>query len=267
MSAAGTSPTTIGIVHPGEMGAAVGASLVRAGRRVLWASEGRSAETAARAARAGLVDLATVGALAAQADLVLSVCPPHAALAVAETISAGAGSRAGWSYLDANAVAPATAQTVGGIVEGHGGVYTDGGIIGPPPTQPGTTRLYLSGPHAIEASVLLATPELEIHVVDTSPFAASALKLSYAAWTKGSAGLLLTAWEAAVRSGVDAALGEEWRTSLPDLPERLDRARKSASSKGWRWVGEMEEIALMLESLGLPPGFHHAAAEVFRDPS
>jgi len=59
-------------------------------------------------------------------------------------------------------------------------------------------------------------------------------------------------------------LHEEWRISLPDLPERSQRAARSAQAKGWRWVGEMEEIASTFAAAGLPDGFHRAAAEVFR---
>lgn len=256
---------TIGILHPGEMGAAVAAALVRAGQTVVWASEGRSAATAERAARSGLTEVPDITQMVDEASTILSICPPHAAVDTAVLVSRAAGDRTGWAYIDANAIAPATAAAVASIVGGAGAEYIDGGIVGPPPHQPGTTRLYLSGAHAIEVTGTLATPELEIHVVYGSPFAASALKLAYAAWTKGSAALLLAAWEAAVRSEVDQALLEEWRASQPDLSDRLERARKSAASKGWRWVGEMEEIASMLESLSLPDGFHRAAASMFRD--
>jgi hypothetical protein len=96
---------------------------------------------------------------------------------------------------------------------------------------------------------------------------ASALKLAYAGWTKGSAALLLAARAAAARAGVETALLEEWRTSQPTLLDRWESARSSARDKGWRWVGEMDEIASMFESCGLPSGFHTAAARVFEDPT
>jgi 3-hydroxyisobutyrate dehydrogenase-like beta-hydroxyacid dehydrogenase len=41
--------TTIGLLHPGEMGAAVGRCLAGAGHRVLWVPEGRGPASAARA--------------------------------------------------------------------------------------------------------------------------------------------------------------------------------------------------------------------------
>ncbi len=46
----------IGLLHPGEMGAAVGGCLAGLGHTVRWASAGRGAATAARARHAGLAD-------------------------------------------------------------------------------------------------------------------------------------------------------------------------------------------------------------------
>lgn len=255
----------VGLLHPGEMGAAMGALLVGAGHEVVWASRGRSPETRARAEAAGFSDLGSVEAVAAHAELLVSVCPPAAAVDVAREVAGFAG-----LYLDANAVAPATARAVGRLVVDGGGRFVDGGIVGPPPLQPGTTRLYLSGPDAIEASEVWSSPLLETQVVSEWPGAASALKLAYAAWTKGTAALLLAIRAAAGAEGIEEWLLDEWRTSQPDLAARSAGAARSALTKGWRWSGEMEEIAAMFESDGLPGGFHRAAAEIFarspRDP-
>ncbi|TML33755.1 MAG: NAD(P)-dependent oxidoreductase, partial [Actinobacteria bacterium] len=62
----------IGLLHPGEMGSAVGEDLLAAGRHVLWVSTGRSAETAARAEQAGLEDAGTMEELARRSELILS---------------------------------------------------------------------------------------------------------------------------------------------------------------------------------------------------
>jgi 3-hydroxyisobutyrate dehydrogenase-like beta-hydroxyacid dehydrogenase len=256
----------IGLVHPGEMGAAIGAALVLAGQQVSWASEGRSPATAARASAAGLDDTGSLSDLVAHSEMILSVCPPHAAVEVATKVVAAADHPDGWWYVDANAVAPTTARAVADVVAQAGARYVDGGIIGPPPVRPGRTRLYLSGADAVEASQTLASPLIEIHILSDNPTAASALKLAYASWSKGSSALLLVARAAAERSGVEAALVEEWRTSQPELIARWEGAVRSAADKGWRWSGEMDEIATMLESVGLPPGFHRAAAQVFDDP-
>jgi 3-hydroxyisobutyrate dehydrogenase-like beta-hydroxyacid dehydrogenase len=253
---------TIGLLHPGEMGAAVGRCLAGAGHRVLWVPEGRSAASAARARSAGLT--AADGGLAEVArrcDAVVSVCPPHAAVGVAGEV---AGFGFGGVYVDANAISPATAREVARVVEGGGASYVDGGIIGTPPVAPGITRLYLSGARAGEVQRLFAGTDVDARVIEGEPFAASAVKMAYASWTKGSGALLLAARALARAQGVEKVLLAEWALSQPGLAERSDRAAASAAAKGWRWVAEMEEIAAAMGAAGEPEGFHLAAAEVYR---
>ena len=252
---------TVGLLHPGEMGAAVGRCLAAAGHRVLWVPDGRSPASAARAAAAGLT--AASGGLAGlvrEADVIVSVCPPHAALEVARQVAGFGG-----VYTDANAVSPATAREIARIVEAGGAGYVDGGIIGTPPAAPGFIRLYLSGARAGQVQRLFAGGEVDVRVIggDDST-AASAVKMAYASWTKGSAALLLTARALARAEGVEEALLAEWGISQPGLAERSAGAAGSAAAKGWRWVAEMEEIAAALAAAGLPDGFHQAAAEVYR---
>ena len=248
----------IGVLHPGEMGAAVGACLSQRGLTVLWASAGRSPATAARAAAAGLRDVGSAGQMAEQADVILSVCPPHAALEVAGSVAGFRG-----IYVDANAVSPATAREVGEIVTAGGASYVDGGIIGAPPRSPGDSRLYLSGLWAEEISHLFAGTALDAQVIGDDIGQASAVKMAYAAWTKGTAALILAIRALAHAEGVEQTLITEWQRSQPALTSRPHAAARSAMEKGWRWVAEMEEIAATMAAAGLPPGFHQAAAAIY----
>jgi 3-hydroxyisobutyrate dehydrogenase-like beta-hydroxyacid dehydrogenase len=259
---------TIGLLHPGEMGAAVGQCLVAAGHRVLWAPEGRSPASAARAAAAGLSPASGgLAGLVQEAGVIVSVVPPHAALDLARQVAAlgvaGSGSLgSGGVYVDANAVAPAKALEIARIV---GASYVDGGIIGTPPVAPGFIRLYLSGPRAGEVQRLFAGSPVDARVIGGDGlFAASGVKMAYASWTKGSAALLLVARALARAEGVEDTLLAEWGISQPGLAGRSERAAGSAGAKGWRWVAEMEEIAAAMAAAGLPDGFHLAAAEVYR---
>jgi 3-hydroxyisobutyrate dehydrogenase-like beta-hydroxyacid dehydrogenase len=249
----------IGLLHPGQMGAAVGRCLADSGHTVLWASDSRGPDTAARARAAGLEDAGTAAEIADQAEIIVSVCPPHAALDVAWAVQGFSG-----IFVDANAIAPATAREVARMIEDGGGSYVDGGIIGPPPVAAGHTRLYLSGPRADEVRDLFAGTLLDARVTGGGLTAASAVKMAYAAWTKGSGALLLTARALAQAEGVEDTLLAEWEMSQPDLADWSSGAAGSASIKGWRWVAEMEEIAASMAAAGLPDGFHQAAAEVFR---
>jgi 3-hydroxyisobutyrate dehydrogenase-like beta-hydroxyacid dehydrogenase len=277
------SETLIGLLHPGEMGAAVAACLTGRGYQVLWVPAGRSPATRDRAAAAGLTAAAgpdaagQVADLSRRADVILSVCPPHAALGVARAVAA-----AGFTgtYADANAISPGTAHQVRAITGAAGARYVDGGIIGLPPSpgpgeeaSPGGTRLYLAagpeggdeqGPAAQVATLFEGTALTPVILRNDNPAAASALKMAYASWTKGSAALLLAARALARAEGVQDSLLAEWSLSQPGLGGRSLGAARSAAAKGWRWVGEMEEIAASMTSDGLPGGFHQAAAEVFR---
>ena len=251
--------TTIGVLHPGEMGSAVAATLVECGHEVLWLPSGRSAASRRRAENAGLTAATGLPELMARCEIVLSICPPAAALEVGRSLRGFDG-----LFVDANAVAPATSRE---IAAAAGGRHVDASIIGPPPTTAGTTRLYLCGPSAPEVANVFSGTRIEARVLDgPDPAAASAIKMVYAAWTKGSAAMMIAIAEAAEALHVGEALAAEWALSGPELPRRLESARASASAKGWRWEAEMREIALTFAGAGQPPGFHEAAAEIFARP-
>lgn len=257
----GDHTATIGVMHPGSMGSAVGAAARVAGARVIWCSDERSPATVARAEADGLEDVHWLNGLINQAEMLFSICPPSAAEEVASEV-AMLGFRG--IYIDANAIAPETARRVAATVERVGATFVDGGIIGGPPREAGGTRLYLSGEKAEKVSHFFVNGPLEVIAIDGEPGAASALKMAYAAWTKGTTALLSAVHALALREGVHEALMAEWSRSQPELLARSDRGMSSAAAKAWRWVGEMEEIAATFEADDLPGGFHHAAAEIYR---
>ena len=244
-----------GILHPGAMGATVAAACSGV---VLWAREGRSAVTCERASEAGLTDVGDIASMVAAADIVISVCPPHGALSLADAV-AGAGFEG--CYVDANAVSPATARRIASRFEN----FVDGGLIGPPAVRPGTTRLYLSGPDAGRVAARFEGSALEPRVLEGGgPGTASALKMAYAAWTKGTSALLVAVAALAAAEGVADDLRAEWDMSRPGVSERLAGTAAEVAPKAWRWTGEMDEIAATFEAAGLPDGFHRAAGEVYR---
>ncbi len=250
---------TVTLLHPGNMGVTIGAAAATSGAGVLWVSEQRGDATRKRAGKAGLTEVGRLDEALRKSDLVLSVCPPHAAVDVAQEV---AKRKFNGIYVDANAVSRDTAEQIGDIVTRAGAEFVDGGIIGSPVKQAGTTRLYLSGQRAAEVARLFSKSMLDARAIGDAPGAASALKVAYAAWTKCSDALLLGIRAYADHEGVDGALLEEWRISQPLLEKRCDRAAAVATPKAWRYVGEMEEIAGAFEKAGLPGGFHKAAAEL-----
>lgn len=254
------SNRTIALLYPGEMGAAVGACLAGRGHRVVSACADRSAATRLRMTAAGIEDLGSLDRALDACEIVLSVCPPHSAMDLAREVAAH---KFCGIYVDANAVSPETARAVGKVVEAGGASYVDGGIVGPPPGKGIRVWLYLCGGKAAEIAAMCSDTDIVAVALDRPLGAASALKMCFAAWSKGSTALLAAIRTLAQREGVDAALLEEWAHSAPDLPKRSENVTANAR-KAWRYVGEMEQIAASFAAAGLPQGFHLAAADIFR---
>jgi 3-hydroxyisobutyrate dehydrogenase-like beta-hydroxyacid dehydrogenase len=251
---------SIALLHPGNMGVSIGSCAMRAGHQVGWVAAGRSAETTARANAAEFRGYTTLKELLLASEIVLSVCPPAAALDTATEVAA-----LGYSgiYLDANAISPQSAVHVAETVQASGATYIDGGIIGPPAMKPNTTRLYLSGLQCNEIKACFTDTNVEAITIGRSLSAASALKMCYAGWTKGSAALLLSIAALAEAENVGPVLREEWRRSIPALSDRLESNANANAEKAWRFVGEMNEIADTFEANQLPGEFHRGAAAIY----
>jgi len=250
----------IAMLHPGEMGAVVGSCLTDAGHDVLWVSSGRSEASARRAASAGLAGVADLGAALQRVEVVLSVVPPGSAVEVAgEVVEHGFTGL----FVDCNAIAPSTARSIERVVSSRGAAMVDGGIVGPPPTRGGITRLALSGSRAAEVAELFAGTALEPVVVGADVGTASAFKLAFAAWTKGTSALVLALDAFLDHHGLTEALHAEWDRRGMDVAARLEAAAGGSVPKAWRFEAEMREIETALDETGLPAGWFDAAAEVY----
>ncbi len=247
----------IALLHPGAMGSSIAAALKSNNHQVYWITTGRSPATRERAKKLALNPIEGFKDLR-EMDAVVSICPPGAAESVANEVLA---SKFDGIYLDANAIAPSTATRLSTRV---GSGFVDGGIIGPPAIQAGSTRLYLSGAEAEHVQDWFEGSALESIVVSSEPGAASALKMCYAAYTKGSAALILAVRALAEVSGVTDALTAEWSISQPGLEQRSERIAQGTGPKAWRFTAEMEEIAETFSSAQLPGEFHQAAAKIYR---
>lgn len=255
------APQQIGILHPGDMGISIAASAQNSGHTVYWASTGRSAATQRRAEKFGLRDAHTLAQLCAECSIIVSVCPPDAAETVAEQVIAQ-----GYQglYLDANAIAPQRAERMGQMMDAAGISFVDGGIIGGPAWQPGSTWLYLSGPQAETAAACFAAGPLATQVIGETIGKASALKMCYAAYTKGTTALLAAVVATADQLDVSEALYQQWAREEADAAKRNVQRVRGVTAKAWRFAGEMEEIAATFHTAGLPDGFHLAAADLYR---
>ena len=253
----------VAIIAQGQMGSAVAKRLTDHGVTVLTSLEGRSAESAIRAAAAGMKPVAP--SAIACADIILSIVPPGEAEALAGRLAPHLAEATGKPiYADCNAINPETVERVGVIVEATGCAFVDAGIIGGPP-KPGYDgpTFYLSGAQAGHIAGL-ADFGLSCKVLRGPVGAASALKMSYAGITKGLTALASIMILAASRAGAADALRRELEESQPALFAWFGRQVPSMFDKAYRWVAEMEEIAGFVEDDAAAEQVFRAMAELYR---
>jgi 3-hydroxyisobutyrate dehydrogenase-like beta-hydroxyacid dehydrogenase len=253
----------IAIIAPGEMGSAVGRRLREHGARVITLLDGRSAQSIARAERAGFAAVESGERMIEQADFILSVVPPGEAVGLAQRLAPGLARAVRKPvYVDCNAVAPETAARIGAVLAPTGCAYVDAAIIGPPPAASARTMIYASG-EAASKLLRLAELGLLVRVLDAPIGAASALKMSYAGITKGLTGLGAAMMLGASRSGAATALRQELAESQPHLLAWLARQVPSMYPKAYRWVAEMEEIAAFNEGDAAAQQIYRGLARLF----
>ena len=251
----------IGFLHPGSMGVSIAACAISAGHQALWVSEGRGPATRQRAEEHGLADAGSVAALCRESDIICSICPPAASEEVARAV---ADARFKGVFVDGNAISPERMARVAEVAAGGGADVVDGGIIGHPAWAANTTYLYLSGAARERVAAAFAGSHLGTVVMSERLGEASAMKMCYAALTKGTAALLCGILATAEELGVREALYRQWDRDGGGRSAEREAKVCGATAKAWRWIDEMEEIARTFAGTGQPDGFHRASAEIYR---
>ncbi len=250
----------IGILHPGEMGVSIAASAINSGHQVYWVSQGRGERTRARAEKHNLVEVDSLLQLCQTCKVILSVCPPHAAEDVARSVAA---TQFDGSYVDANAISPQRSVRIGQLMQLAGIRFIDGGIIGGPAWKPKETWLYLSGEHSKQITACFSKGPLQTRIMGDEIGKASALKMCYAAYSKGTTALLAAIVAASETLGIREELYQQWDMDNPGFSEQVNQRVKRVTAKAWRFEGEMREIAETFREAGLPGEFHEAAAQIY----
>ena len=249
---------------PGDMGHAVGKVLLEHGYDVMTCLEGRSDHTRSLAEAGGIRDAGTLSDLVSQADMILSILPPASAVSQAESVANAMQSADKRPvYVDCNAVSPTTAKQVGAIITNAGASFIDAGIIGLAPGKGPATRFYVSG-STLEPMLALDGQGIAVRSVGDDIGKASALKMVYAALTKGTWTLHTALLMTASRSGILPDLLDEFEFSQKPALAAMRSTIPRLPADSARWVGEMEEIAQTFADAGVPSGFHDGAAEIFR---
>jgi 3-hydroxyisobutyrate dehydrogenase-like beta-hydroxyacid dehydrogenase len=247
---------TVGILHPGSMGAAVAACAAANATEVLWCEAGRSAVSAARAEQFGLTPVAVLPELLDRSDIVISLCQPAAAEDLAHDVA-----EYGFTgvFVEANAINPERTKRIATLLEPES-IVVDGGVVGSPPVRGKTPTLYVSGPADTTARIeaLFAGTAVRTKVLGTEVGKASALKLSYASFQKTSRVLVALAVGMAREHGVDQELIEVASRRTDSYLSEPQYVAKTAA-RAWRWGPELEEAADALAAAGLPPEILRAA--------
>jgi 3-hydroxyisobutyrate dehydrogenase-like beta-hydroxyacid dehydrogenase len=251
----------IGILHPGDMGVAIAASAIHNGHHAYWAPEGRSQDTRKRAEEHFLIDVGSLKELCMRCSIVLSVVPPSAAEDVAEQVIAQ-GFKG--TYADLNAISPQKAERIGQRLEANGIRFVDGGIVGPPPWQPRTTWLSLSGRDARTIASCFTNGPVQTEILGDRVGDASALKMCYGAYTKGLTALIAGVLGTAENLGVRQSLMRRWADDGSGLDKSAAPRVARITDRAWRWVGEMDEIASTFGHANMPRGFHEAAGDIYQ---
>jgi 3-hydroxyisobutyrate dehydrogenase-like beta-hydroxyacid dehydrogenase len=243
------------------MGISIAASAQNTGYEVYWVSEGRSNQTRERAKKHDLKDANSLAELCETCSFLICVCPPHAAEEVAIEVS-----ELGFQgiYVDANAISPQRSRLIEKILVDAGATFVDGSIIGGPAWEPDRTWLYLSGDGASLAASYFAEGPLETSVIGEQIGKASAIKMCFAAYTKGTTALLSAILATAEAYKVREELGVSWSRYWPDFAQETEERVKRGATRAWRFAGEMDEISDTFDAAGMPGGFHNAAAKIFR---
>jgi 3-hydroxyisobutyrate dehydrogenase-like beta-hydroxyacid dehydrogenase len=254
----------VGVMSPGDMGSAIARRLKESGRNIYTASDGRSERTKALGREAGLTDLGSLDRLVATCELVISVINPGEAMNVAQGVAA-AMKKSGRkiAFADLNAVSPQTTKDMDKVIREAGGMYVDGGIIGPPPRgDKDRPRIYVSGPDAYLFEEI-THPNLQFRVMSERVGDASGVKMCYAAMTKGTTALAVELLVAARKLGVEQALEKELRDSQSDMFDRHMKSIPGMPPKAYRWVPEMQEIAKTFGEVGLTRNMFLGASDIY----
>ncbi len=256
-------PAVIAVIGTGDMGAAIGGALNRAGLRVVSDLSRRSEHSRSLARKAGIEDLGSLARVVQDATVLLSILPPAAAPQfAAEVVAAMSATGARPLFVDCNAVAPATMRAIAGQFTAVGATVVDAGIVGRGPPAESPTRLYFSGPERA-GMALLAIPELELIDMGAEIGTASALKMAYAALNKGTDALHAAVLLMAERLGVRDQLMQEFAASQPAALRRMQERVPHLAATADRYAGEMRQIAATFASAGVTPLMHEGAAWLY----
>lgn len=252
-----TQTLTIGILYPGEMGAALGRLLRAAGHRVVTTLDGRSQRTVDFAAAAGIEALGCVEEVVEASDMILSLVTPEAALSLAHEVAACHKRPAGAIYVDANSISPMKARRMAHWFQRRGVRFVDASIHGPASRLSELGRLYVSGADADEVAEFFAS-FVAVRPLGEEPGRASAMKMLLSGMVKGLVALFIEMSLAGREAGLLEEFLLEITKAYPGVMTILGRTLPTYPRHAARRVEEVSNLETTIRSLGLEP--HMASA-------
>ncbi len=254
---------SVGVMSPGEMGTAVATVLRTHGLRVVTCLEGRSARTRQRAEDAQLEVVPTLERLVTTVDAVLSIVPTLDAPVVGAGIAqALAQTGTSLDFIEANAISPMTSTAIEQTITQAGGRYSDGCINGGAASMGSSGLLYLSGPDADSAAVELRRHGLGVEVLGAHPGQASAFKMAYAGFTKGTTALLLELTLMAHAWGCLDTILDTYARSYPEAFRMFTTHLTTWPENAAIRAQEMAELTATVEAAHLQPVMAPGAAQI-----
>jgi len=254
---------SVGVISPGEMGTAVATVLHTHGLRVVTCLQGRSARTRQRAEAAHLEVVPTLERLVTTVDAVLSIVPTFEAPKVgAEIAQALTQSGASLTFIDANAISPMTSAAIEQTITQAGGRYLDGCLNGGPASMGNSGRLYLSGSDADRAAEVLRRHGLGVEVLGAHPGQASAFKMAYAGFTKGTTALLLELTLMAHAWGCLDTVLDTYASTYPEALRLFTTHLTTWPEYAAIRAQEMVELTATVEAAQLEPVMAPGAAQI-----
>ena len=255
---------SVAILSPGDMGHAIGQLLRENELKVFTCLAGRSDRTRELSEKAGIIDVPNLNVLVEQSDVVMSITVSEAVPGLCHEI-ADAVKATGTDLLfaECNAIAPSLSAEMQKVLNEGGARYVDASIIGGPPRNGNSPRLYVSGDNATEFEQLKDFG-LDVRNLGTQLGRASGIKMCYAAMTKGTTALHTELLIAAEKMGLREELMAEFAGGQQAVITRMEGWIPTMPSKSRRWVSEMEEIEATFRELGLTPDIFKGVADMYR---
>ena len=258
------SNLTLGIVGPGDMGHSVARVLTNLGYRVVTVLDGRSELSHIRAKRSNMRNVSDLKKLVSVSDFIFSIMPPNAAWSFAKKVSEAMGVVDKFPiFVDCNAISPKTTLSIDELIKNAGANFLNVGIIGPSPGRGMKTKFYASG-EDVNALQFLNQNEIELVPVGEDISKASAIKMCYAALTKGTMTLQASVLIAAELLGVSSEVQNEFQDSQKFQWEAMNKRVSSLACDASRWASEMDQISETFGSVGVTENLHKGAADIFR---